>query len=341
MRKGSLAIGLLLLLSNASVRAQTVGDAHPRRVITQVDARTIADNGSGSAATLTLTPISGYVTLTCNDANGCTITMGESGMADGFELFIVNLSANPCTFADTSGVTELAGAFSMGQYENLSLRYSSSRWVEQARGTATASAVTASSTSTFTNKTLDAEGTGNVLTLPVTEYWPVITCQAGSAYGVAGWNWHTEGTDGPTSGCNGTTATVYGTANFDDSNTESIYRPFPLPSDWTGAIDLSLTWFTTATSGNVVWQVATFCLADNENADPASFSYNTAQTITDAAKASTIFLNTASLSSLTTTGCSAGELLFLKVFRNPAHASDTLGATAQLMSVSVTYRRTM
>jgi len=46
---------------------------------------------------------------------------------------IFNVTANVCTFADTSGVTELSGPFVMSQYGSLTLQYVSDRWVERAR----------------------------------------------------------------------------------------------------------------------------------------------------------------------------------------------------------------
>lgn len=97
----------------------------------RVDARTIADNATGSSpATLTLTPTSSYVAIICNDVDGCNITMGEAGMAEGIELEIVNVSTNACNFADSSGVSELTGAIALGQYDSLTLWYIADRWIQ-------------------------------------------------------------------------------------------------------------------------------------------------------------------------------------------------------------------
>jgi hypothetical protein len=96
-----------------------------------VDARTIADTGDANAGTLTLTPTTGYVELTCNDSNGCDITMGETGMAQGMKIEIINVSANSCNFADTAGVSETSGVVNLGQYDVIAFRYISDRWVER------------------------------------------------------------------------------------------------------------------------------------------------------------------------------------------------------------------
>lgn len=102
--------------------------------ISAVQSLTTADNGNGGTpATDTLNPTSENVLLTCNDAQGCTITMGETGATSGSIVRIVNMSANTANFADTAGVSELVGAYAMGQYDSLTLMYATDRWVELAR----------------------------------------------------------------------------------------------------------------------------------------------------------------------------------------------------------------
>jgi parallel beta-helix repeat protein len=99
-----------------------------------VDARTIADNGAGTNATLTLNPNSSFVRITCSDAQGCDITMDEAvPVRDGNIVYIVNVSAVNVNFADTAGVSELGGAFAAGQYDSIQLIYSNDRWIETAR----------------------------------------------------------------------------------------------------------------------------------------------------------------------------------------------------------------
>ncbi|MCA9399527.1 MAG: hypothetical protein KC618_07250, partial [Candidatus Omnitrophica bacterium] len=97
------------------------------------DSDTVADSGDGNPATATLTPTQSYAKLTCSDADGCDITMGETGMVDGTLVTIVNVSANVCNFSDSSGVSELNGDFAMNQYETLELIYVTDRWVERSR----------------------------------------------------------------------------------------------------------------------------------------------------------------------------------------------------------------
>ena len=103
--------------------------------INPVQTFTVADNGGGTAATGTLLPTSSYVKCVCNDANGCTVTLDETGVQDGTVVNIVTTSSTPnlCNFADTAGVTEIAGAFAADVFDVLRLMYVTSRWVEIGR----------------------------------------------------------------------------------------------------------------------------------------------------------------------------------------------------------------
>jgi hypothetical protein len=97
------------------------------------DTETVADSGDASPAVATLTPTTSYVSLTCSDTDGCTMTLGEGGAENGDLVTIVNVSANVANFADSAGVSELSAAFAMGQYDTLTLLYATDRWVEVSR----------------------------------------------------------------------------------------------------------------------------------------------------------------------------------------------------------------
>lgn len=198
----------------------------------------------------------------------------------------------------------------------------------------------AQNTAVLLNTQYNAESTGNVLTVPERVWFPGAYCDAGvTGYVASPWSYPASPNNlgaNCIAGSNVLTATL----DFvdDGTNTRIAMMPMKLPSDWSGTIDAKMVWRTSATTGNVVWQIATACVADAETTDP---SLNTANTVTDAAKGTTLQLNDASITGITTTGCAAGELLYLKLFRNPAHASDTIGATAELFGMELTYRRAM
>ncbi len=98
-----------------------------------VQAVTVADNGGGTNAASTIIATAGQVEITCSDAQGCDITLSETGIRRGQRVTFVCLSTVASNFADTSGVSETAGVFACGQYDSISYRYISDRWVEVGR----------------------------------------------------------------------------------------------------------------------------------------------------------------------------------------------------------------
>lgn len=134
-----------------------------------------------------------------------------------------------------------------------------------------------------------------------------------------------------------------GVASFSGSASNEIDCHFPLPSDWTAssAFDITLTWRSAATTGNVVWQVATLFVDDGVVLNTA---YNTASTVTDAAKATTLQLNRTSITAVTASGTTtpaASKEMFVQVLRNGGAGSDTMTGTAELVSFTITLRRTV
>ena len=193
---------------------------------------------------------------------------------------------------------------------------------------------TAASTTTFTNKTLDAEGAGNVITIPRRLWFPAAGCNNATAGSI----WDLPSSNPAVAACVTGTNTQKGVLDFADSASLSAQVTHKLPSTWTGTVDANIKWFTAATSGDVVWQLAIICVADAETDDPA---FNTASTVTDTAKGTTLQTNDATITGVTATGCAAGELLHLKILRDSAHASDTLAATARLIGVELVIREAM
>jgi hypothetical protein len=59
--------------------------------------------------------------------------MSEVSAFAGQHLYITNTGANVCNFADTPGLSELAGNFAMGSSDSLNLIYSQDRWIEGSR----------------------------------------------------------------------------------------------------------------------------------------------------------------------------------------------------------------
>lgn len=96
------------------------------------NAITIPDNGAGTPATYTWQPqFAASVThFTCNDANGCEITMSLGASFDGVYNRAFNVGTNTVTFKDTAGLSEMAGDFAMGQWDTIEFMVVSGRFVE-------------------------------------------------------------------------------------------------------------------------------------------------------------------------------------------------------------------
>lgn len=195
--------------------------------------------------------------------------------------------------------------------------------------------LTPSSTAVLTNKTIDAEATGNVITIPFVAIYKAGVCQGAAAF--LGFSHFTA--DGATASCVTGSNTQYAVAQFPDgASTTAVQDRFTLPNDWTGVIDVTGMWRTSVTSGNVVWQLQTACVAGGETGDPA---FNSASTVTEAAQGSANQFNDFSMNSITITGCGANEEFFFRFFRDPTHGSDTLAGTAELISLTFKIRRAM
>ena len=188
-------------------------------------------------------------------------------------------------------------------------------------------------TDTLTNKTIDAEATGNTITLPFYVQIPAAGCNNATASS----NWDLPTTNAPTANCLTGTNTQQGTLDFDDVSAKTAQTSFILAPGWTGSAGVDIYWLVTAGGGanTVNFTVASACSASAATFDTA---FNTANTVTSATVGANNNINVTSISSITMTGCAAGNVLHLKVGRDVA---DTSTATVRLLNVGVTIRRAM
>lgn len=194
-------------------------------------------------------------------------------------------------------------------------------------------------TDTLTNKTYDAEGTGNTLTVPFKVWLPGAGCNNATASSF--WDLPTS-TPAVATCVTGTNTQKGVLAYADTSGGFSAQNEYLLPSDWTGNIDAKIIWSTSATSGNAKFSLSTVCTDVAATAtDDAAF--NTASTVTTAAPGTANRLQTSSISAVTITGCTASSTQFLhiKLFRDGNDGSDTISATANVVGVELTVRRAL
>lgn len=139
------------------------------------------------------------------------------------------------------------------------------------------------------------------------------------------------------------TNTNYAVADFAASSNLSFQGHFTLPSDMTAssAIDFSDTWFSSTTSGVVVWNVQITCSAAGVTGDQAFPTITSSNSVASTVAGTTNQYVHASIAAVTLSNCSAGTELFFKISRNAGSGSDTMSGTARLVSFSFIVRRTI
>lgn len=202
--------------------------------------------------------------------------------------------------------------------------------------TAGGGSVTPSSVDTFTNKTIDAEATGNSITIPFAINYRAGLCQAGTAS--LGFSYYTS--SGPTATCVQSSSTIMGVASFVYSSTNTVQDHFRLPSDFTGNIDLQLVWFSTmAVAGQVAWESRTACISSGTVVSPTFNAYDSFPSVGSGAVNR---INEISKTALTITGCTANSEFYFEIARNGTHPQlDTYKTGAYLVSALFTMRRAL
>jgi hypothetical protein len=179
---------------------------------------------------------------------------------------------------------------------------------------------------------LSGAGGGGVA-MPVRIWLPAAGCSGSTA----STGWDLPSSDAMTAVCLTGANTNKGVGQFPDGATPaSAQNTVSIPAEWTGDVSARFRWLTTATAGAVVWQIATACAAPGESDDPA---WNAASTVMGTAPASASALTDTVITAVGVTGCAPGELMHLRILRDPSAASDTLAATALLVGVEVSFSR--
>lgn len=168
------------------------------------------------------------------------------------------------------------------------------------------------------------------LVFPSKIQYKTAVCQAGTASAA----FSLPSSNAPSASCVTGTNSNYGVLTFSATG-QSIQDHLKLPPDWTGAVDIEFTHRSAATTGNIVWNIATACVADGATGDPA---FNTAQTVSTAAQGTTLQWKTVSLTGITVTGCAANNEL---LFQIGLDASTTTTGNIDLIGIRFTVRRAL
>jgi hypothetical protein len=129
---------------------------------------------------------------------------------------------------------------------------------------------------------------------------------------------NTEADSAPDAKCTGTAnQPIYGVLEFTDTAIAAVQDSFSLPDANIQTAAVNLWWRTPATSGSAVWQLQTAC-----SSTLTSGNWGSAQAAVSAAPGAADTWTAATLT-VDVSAC-AGKHFFWRLFRDPAHASDTI-----------------
>lgn len=191
-------------------------------------------------------------------------------------------------------------------------------------------------TGALTNVTLNAESTGNTITLPQEAWFDIVACQESTAQHI----WNTITATFPAAACDTGTNTQKGYASFDATTDEAIQMDWVLPTGFTGAVDVHFIWKAAATSGATGWCAQLIRVADASTSDPAFPAQAAGNCVSDTAKGTTLQENHATISGVTCSSCVARDRVYVRISRdaNGGAVTDDMTGDAHLMKVGRTWR---
>lgn len=164
--------------------------------------------------------------------------------------------------------------------------------------------------------------------------FPPVLNQTGTRYLTNGWS--TPGTDGAARGGGGAAPHTFGYLAFADGAPLYAVLNTRLPEDWDGGpIQATVAWTRNSGTGSaaaIVLETACVAAGGAYNAP----NYGPAQTLTPALPAAdTVAITT--WASLSLSGCSAGDLLAIRLSRNPNHASDNFAGEVRVINFTLRF----
>ena len=167
---------------------------------------------------------------------------------------------------------------------------------------------------------------------------PVVTGQIVLTAG-GGWPSITSGSNAPILTETPTNRVNYYYIGFPDTIQTFANWSMPMPSDYNGGTITAVFYWAagSASTNSVRWGLQARAFADSDALDQA---FGTAQEVTDANQANDDVNISAATPAITIGGTpAASNFVQFRAYRNPADAADNLAATAELLSIKITYTR--
>lgn len=276
----------------------------------------------------------------CTDTAGkhLNYTASTNAFSCGNSLGAIAHNLLSATHTDTVAASPVLGDILYGNstpaWTKLSGSISATRTKLVQTGSGSISAVPAWLADTQTNVLAGTIATGSLISMPQWFEYVAGVCQNATA----SMGFSTPTANAPTAACLTGTNTQIGIAQFTATGQTAQGR-FVLPDDWVSGTGNDLEFrFTSASaggSGNVVWNLQTSCVANTgATLDPA---WNTAQTVSVAAGTNGQ-TNIATITTITTTGCSAGNIMFYKIGLD---GTTTATGNENLLSIRFKLKRTI
>lgn len=193
----------------------------------------------------------------------------------------------------------------------------------------------ASDTVTLTNKTFDAEGTGNVLTIPWEAYYPA----AGCINTTAGSVWNVPVSNPAVAACDTGTNVQTAYMGFNDTTDQGFEGSLRLPTGHTGSIDVIVRYkAASATTGAMGWCFQMVRVATGSTSDPAYPAQAAGNCVSDTVPGTAGQEDEATITGATCTSCVAGDIVYWRLSRDANGGAVTDGATGDGRVIGFTVR---
>ena len=279
---------------------------------------------------------SGSDLLVVSGSRGGLLTVSDAGSLANIATFS---SASVTVLTVTTSSVQTTGQLKLGSYTTTTsytgtpvgfLGFDSSGNILTTTGSAAGGGGSGSSGTSGTSGSSGTAGTSGVSAT----FTGQIVLTAGG-----GWPSITSGANPPTLAQTTTNAVNFYYIGFPNTTQLFANWAMPMPVDYNGGTITAVFYWVagTASTNSVRWGLAARAYADSDALDQA---FGTAQEVTDANQADDDVNISAATPAITIGGTPAGSnFVQFRAFRNPADAADTLAATAELLSIRITYTR--